>query len=48
MTMNKNNRPLTEEEKQTKPLPGEVSPQDATAKAREFAVQERAKLRNKK
>ena len=46
--MVENRRPLTEEEKQTKPMPGEVSPENAAAKAREFAVQEKAKLRNKK
>jgi hypothetical protein len=46
--MIKNNRPLTEEEKQKIPMPGEVSPKDAAQKAREYATQEKAKLRNKK
>jgi hypothetical protein len=43
--MSKLNRPLTEDEKQKKPMPGEVSPKDAAAKAREFAAREKAKLR---
>jgi len=46
--MNENKRPLTEEEKQIKPMPGEVSPKDAATKAREFAVKEKENLRNKK
>jgi len=45
--MTKPDRPLTEEEKQKKPMPGEVSPKDAAVKAREFAAQEKAKLRKK-
>lgn len=45
--MTKSNRPLTHEEKQKTPLPGEVSPKDAIVKARQFAAQEKAKLRKK-
>lgn len=45
--MNKTDRPLTDEEKQKNPLPGEVSPKDAVVKAREFAAQEKAKLPKK-
>jgi len=45
--MTKSKRPLTEGEKQKVPLPGEVSPKDAIVKAREFAAQEKAKLRKK-
>lgn len=41
----KNSRPLTEEEKQKQPLPGETSPKDAFMKARQFAAQEKAKLK---
>ena len=48
MTMTKHNRPLTEDEKQKKPMPGEASPKDAAVKAREYAAQEKARLRNKK
>ena len=45
--MTKPNRPLTDEEKQKTPLPGEISPKDAVVKAREFAAQEKAKLQKK-
>jgi len=45
--MTNSNRPLTEEEKQKTPMPGEVSPKDAAAKAREYAAQEKAKLQKK-
>lgn len=45
--MTKSNRPLTEEEKQRKPMPGETSPEDAATKAREFAAQEKAKLQKR-
>jgi hypothetical protein len=44
--MNKRNQPLTEEEKQNKPMPGEVAPNDAARKARAFAIQEKAKLQD--
>lgn len=44
LNMTKPNQPLTEEEKQTQPMPGEVSPEDAAKKAREFAVRELARL----
>jgi hypothetical protein len=47
MTMTKPNQPLTEEEKQNKPMPGEVSPKEAAVKARQFAAQEKAKLKKK-
>ncbi|SBS27361.1 hypothetical protein MSP8887_00623 [Marinomonas spartinae] len=40
-----NSKPLSEDEKQKKPLSGEVSPQDAFIKARQFAAQEKAKLK---
>jgi len=48
MIMKKINPPLTEQEKQTKPMPGETSPEDALARARAFAVQEKAKLKSRK
>ncbi|VAW88366.1 hypothetical protein MNBD_GAMMA17-1315, partial [hydrothermal vent metagenome] len=38
--------PLSEQEKQTKPMPGETDPKDAFIKARMFASQ--AKARQKK
>lgn len=45
----KHTRPMTDEEKQKTPMPGEVSPEEAKAKAREFAMREKAKmLANKK
>jgi len=37
----RNRVPLTEQEKQMLPLPGEVAPQDALAKALMFATMER-------
>lgn len=46
--MTRPRRPLTEEEKQKRPMPGETSPKDAAVKARHFAAQEKAKLRNKR
>jgi hypothetical protein len=45
--MTEPNRPLTEEEKQRKPMPGETSPEDAATKAREFAAQEKARLQKR-
>lgn len=45
MKTTRNSRPLTEEEKQKQPLPGEISPKDAFIKARQFAAQEKAKLK---
>jgi len=45
--MKKINRPLLEHEKQTTPLTGEVSPEQARIKAMAFAVQERARLKQK-
>lgn len=40
------NRPLTDEEKR-KPLPGETSPENAAAKAREFSAREKGKLQKR-
>jgi len=48
MNMTKSSRTLTEDEKQTQPLPGEVAPEDAARKAREFAVRELARLQQNK
>ena len=48
MINKKINFPLADEEKQTKPMPGEVAPKEAFAKARAFAVQEKSKLKKKK
>ena len=45
MTMNKPNQPLTEADMQRTPMPGEVSPEDAATKAREYAIREMAKLK---
>ena len=45
--MNKPTRPITEEEKQKRPMPGEVAPKDAALKARQFAALERAKWRRR-
>ncbi len=47
MKTTKNNSILNEKEKQNQPMPGEVSPREAFIKARQFAVQERLKLKNK-
>jgi len=47
MINKKINFPLTDEEKQTKPMPDEVSPEEAFAKARAFATQEKSKLKRK-
>jgi hypothetical protein len=44
----KNKPPLLESDKQSKPMPGEVSPEDASKKARLFAAQEKSKLKSKK
>jgi len=44
--MTKNvNPPLSEQEKQTKPMTGETDPKDAFIKARMFASQEKARLK---
>lgn len=48
MTNKSTDLPLTEKEKQTKPLLGETSPEEASVKARTFAGQERSKLKNRK
>ena len=40
----KHTRPMMDEKKQKTPLPGEVSPEEAKAKAREFAMREKAKI----
>lgn len=45
--MTKQNIPLTENEKQKKPMPGEVEPNRAALKAREFAAREKARLPRK-
>jgi hypothetical protein len=42
MMMTKSNIPLTENEKQNKSIPGEVEPNKAAAKAREFAAREKS------
>lgn len=44
--MMKSKSPLLECEKQTQPLPGEVSPEEARSKAMLFAVQEKRQRRN--
>jgi len=48
--MNETNksRPISEQEKQTKPLPGEISPEEAIAKAQVFASQEKVKMNSAK
>jgi hypothetical protein len=40
------NLPMTEKEKQIKPLEGETSPEDAFIKARVFATIENLRLKN--
>lgn len=47
-TATKNVRPLTEDEKQKQPMPGETSPKEAFIKARQFAVQEKSRLTKSK
>jgi len=42
------NQPLLESDKQSKPMPGEVSPEEAQQKARVFATQEKARLKFRK
>lgn len=46
MKTTENSRPLTEEDKQKQPMPGETSPKDAFMKARQFATQEKTILKN--
>lgn len=46
--MRKNSPPLTEKEKQTKPLAGEIDPKNARVKAAQFAEREKASIRSKK
>jgi len=48
MMMNKTKKPLTEQEKQCQPLPGETSPEDALQKATEFVAIEKNRLKNKR
>lgn len=48
MKMKSNSKPLNEQEKQRQPLPGETSPEEAFRKARQFAAQEKAKLKSSK
>jgi hypothetical protein len=45
MKTNPNSVPLTEGEKQTLPLPGEVSPQDLLHKALTYAAIERLRVK---
>lgn len=47
MKTTKNSERLTEQEKQKQPLPGETSPKEAFVKARQFAAQEKANLKNR-
>lgn len=42
--MTKINTPLSEAEKQTRPLPGEVDPKDARRMANIFALKEKQRL----
>ena len=44
----KTSRPLLDHEKQTKPMPGEVSPEEAFRKAHIFAAQEKARTKTLK
>ena len=44
----KNSKPLTEDEKQKQPMPGEISPKETFIKARQFAAQEKSRLKNNK
>lgn len=48
MKKTKNSRLITENEKQKQPMPGEVSPKEAFIKARQFAAQERLRLKRNK
>jgi len=41
-------RPLTDDEKQRMPLPGEMSPEEAKVKARQIAMQISARMQSKK
>jgi len=41
------NFPLTENEKQLKPLKGETSPEDAFVKARHFTALEKRNIKNR-
>lgn len=43
MTTKKNNRPVTDHEKQFQPMPGEVTPDEAQRRANLFAAQEKAR-----
>tara|TARA_B110000211_G_scaffold233531_1_gene300033 strand:- start:606 stop:746 length:141 start_codon:yes stop_codon:yes gene_type:complete len=45
MKKTSNSEYLTDQQKQKQPLPGEISPKEAFAKAREFAVKEKANLK---
>ena len=44
----KTTRPMFETEKQTTPLAGETSPEEASVKARVFASQIKNRMKNKK
>lgn len=41
--MKKNNRPVTDIDKQVQPMPGEVAPDEAQRRANVFAAQEKAR-----
>ena len=41
-------QPLLETDKQSKPMPGEASPEEALQKARVFATHEKARLKLRK
>jgi len=45
MKTTKSSRPQSEEKKQKQPMPGETSPKDAFIKARQFAAQEKSRLK---
>jgi hypothetical protein len=46
-TAKKTNRPLTEQEKQSRPMPGETSPAEAHMKARQFAQKVKSQMKNR-
>lgn len=48
MVEKKTSKPLTDHEKQIRPMPGEVSPERAHQRARAFAARERNLIKSKK
>lgn len=46
--MKKNSQPMLDTDKQTKPMDGEVSPENARAKAVIFSAKEKAVVKNAK